>query len=847
MISNSELTPLLTKAFELTDFLLADRSCALEAAIQATLKLEPTIAVQNRQTFYRVRCGWEQTLQRLAFLECEPFEKEQEAAGQLLLEGWIRHYIKHMIRLIMRRNSFQAFVAIPRVLYDYGTGDALELYSLAAPERAAKRGEDSVRRWKGILMSELQDRFGQGIAPDAQCRFERDSRASQQMQAYVAECLTRCAPWGIEHTVAEKFDRYSAADVAAISGDSKEESRAEWRRFHTAICPTCFAALLHGIAVAPQPPWIPRFRREGGADGMNGWRKSELTGEEMREALSRVTRERERRRGWSSGKLAVWVDGERRGTVECTLQLSLLLPQSAEMMHITPAEDPTLVLAAHLLSGDPDGPMERNEVDLVMGDVSLSITIEGGGAGVGTVNLRVACEGALAAMTRKLRDGIGLSVAEVGYLLGSLGHRDPEYARRATRILPRLWNDARDCVARALSSLLEAQETTVAAAILPQLHSAEVLNCRDFCQPVTTEWLTEAAREFQLLAESEHVRLFVTRFAADEAPFKGVLIHSKSNPRDYVIGVHNRVPDTEVPEVIFHELKHLCEYLDKEAPASAEFHDSGFQQGTLFALAARRIDQVYKAVATQWAGNEMRFTTGGAVVLDAGSQCRQMGLAITKLLIDGSYSMMTVVTNNHQVLQDWVEALARHPQLASSHIKLLGDVFDVDHLAYYGNTLRDKLTSPEFRPSHGFIGASGIEIDPDGHILIGYHGGPDEKMAKESLFSCCCTEARVILATPLKIGHPRSGYVFDLVSMPSINTRTPIYLVTVQAPTAADAERFQQVRNALSTPAMAAALRKAKIDFRWVLLDAESGKEVEQIRVPGAMTLEAKTEVDVVL
>src|SRR5579864_3372750 len=94
------------RAFQLSYFILRDRSRARECVAKAVEKLAAQRTREKRRSYWRARKQEltirrisrpaEDTLQWLIFLESEGFEKEQESQGTAAEADMIVRYIKHL-------------------------------------------------------------------------------------------------------------------------------------------------------------------------------------------------------------------------------------------------------------------------------------------------------------------------------------------------------------------------------------------------------------------------------------------------------------------------------------------------------------------------------------------------------------------------------------------------------------------------------------------------------------------------------------------------------------------------------------------------------------------------------
>src|SRR5262245_282407 len=124
---DSHLQETLIRAFRLAYFIHRDRHSALLIAMGALSKLEVTAVAQDKRLYYtpttrttgdaarphrtrtKVAMSELHLLQRLVYVESETYEKKDEERGQdsrLDEEDMIIRFIKHLVRITTRRNSF---------------------------------------------------------------------------------------------------------------------------------------------------------------------------------------------------------------------------------------------------------------------------------------------------------------------------------------------------------------------------------------------------------------------------------------------------------------------------------------------------------------------------------------------------------------------------------------------------------------------------------------------------------------------------------------------------------------------------------------------------------------------
>jgi hypothetical protein len=224
-----------------------------------------------------------------------------------------------------------------------------------------------------------------------------------------------------------------------------------------------------------------------------------------------------------------------------------------------------------------------------------------------------------------------------------------------------------------------------------------------------------------------------------------------------------------------------------------------------------------KAVA-EWVDSKYCLPGGAGVFFDAGSQCSLQWERTQERLLLGQVSHLSIVTSSALIIQNFSQKVIAHA-LRGTTVAIAGDIFDVEHLAFLGNSAKDRLMSRRFRPAIVYIGTSGIEFDGSS-ILFGYHAGDAERELKGLLFECPAKD-RVILATPRKIGNA-GGAVFDVLKL---NGNAPIRLVTAEPPKGSPwRAQFDRALEIFNGPQMQKAFRNKKLTFRLTCIDPATKK-----------------------
>ena len=161
----------LNKAYRLAYFLHQDKDIATRIVAAATLKLNVAMASQSKRLYYvpvgRFSRGESRRtdgirnkalfsdlhlLQRLVYVESEPFERQKERAAQVAPSGvhavgdpandedLLVYFIKHLVRITTKRNAFYVTLGVSRLLHSYSTLETMEIYNAVIGE--PERGKD---------------------------------------------------------------------------------------------------------------------------------------------------------------------------------------------------------------------------------------------------------------------------------------------------------------------------------------------------------------------------------------------------------------------------------------------------------------------------------------------------------------------------------------------------------------------------------------------------------------------------------------------------------------------------------------------------------------------------------
>jgi hypothetical protein len=198
-------------------------------------------------------------LQRLLYVESEPYERQKERAAQLapsdvpavgdpaVEEDLLVYFIKHLVRITTKRNSFYVTLGVSRLLHSYSTLETMEIYNAVIGEPERVKDDYYYRSRKAVLMHELSQRFGQLIRACRQLRGEErfeTQPGSSELRSLMRECLRLFTPWDTRCHVPRDFDPLKSVIASLTSKSSAEENEVEVNRIHAVLHPDCFERLV---------------------------------------------------------------------------------------------------------------------------------------------------------------------------------------------------------------------------------------------------------------------------------------------------------------------------------------------------------------------------------------------------------------------------------------------------------------------------------------------------------------------------------------------------------------------------------------------------------------------------
>jgi hypothetical protein len=383
----------LNKAYRLAYFLHQDKDTAIRIIAAATLKLNVAMAVQSKRLYYipvgRFSRGESRRtdgirnkalfsdlhlLQRLVYVESEPYERQKERAAQVTPAGvhavgdpaseedLLVHFIKHLVRITTKRNAFYVTLGVSRLLHSYRTLETMELYNAVIGEPERVKDDYYYRSRKAVLMHEMYQRFGQLIRACRQRRGEErfeTQQGSSELRALMRECLRMFTPWDTQCPVPRDFDPLKSVITSLTSKSSADENKVEVNRIHAVLHPDCFERLVAAFGYSPPEMRmeLPRFFSEQTNDQSPPGPRSpteELSAEELAEINHMLAEQAGRRRRSSpDAVLRILVDGVERGRLNPAEQssISFSVEEDADIIEVKAMDQHgELLLATHLLT-----------------------------------------------------------------------------------------------------------------------------------------------------------------------------------------------------------------------------------------------------------------------------------------------------------------------------------------------------------------------------------------------------------------------------------------------------------------------------------------------------------------
>jgi hypothetical protein len=390
---------LLTKAFELAYFILGDRTIAIYVAMVAVDKVKIASSAQDRRFDYRpigrftqpairtkISFSENHLLPRLIYAESEPFERLLEGQGRSVEEEMIIRFIKHLVRITIRHNSFYLSLGLCRLLYNYATTETADIYNFLIQDPDRAKDDYYYRSRKQHLIREMKERFGDSVRTYRGHRGEERFEAQDDSAKYfglVEECLRRFTPWQSECALPAEFDphRNIIKPLLFEGEDPDEEHEVELNRIHTLLHPDCFERLIVNLGLeSPKKQMeLPQFFGSGDQHlSVDRFKPTALDEAEV-DAVRRYLERNEGHRRTASAEflsfLVVGVDRSRfmmNGAEDIQFELN----EGAEFIEIRSFElDEEVPLAIHPLTHSESGITPSDFSFALKGGQELAINV----------------------------------------------------------------------------------------------------------------------------------------------------------------------------------------------------------------------------------------------------------------------------------------------------------------------------------------------------------------------------------------------------------------------------------------------------------------------------------------
>jgi hypothetical protein len=378
------------QAFQLAYFIQGDVEIAARIVTSAMSKLSAAATAQDKRLYYlpgrrlwlqglkstksrtKVFLSEMHLLQRLVYIESEPYEQQKErhpnsgSTTGIDEKSLIKHFIKHLVSISMMRNSFHVTLAVSRLLYNYTTAESMKLYDLIIQNPERSKDDAYWRERKARLMKELKARFGSLLAvtrgAHGEERFQAREDSSQYLEL-VRQCLQMFIPWDTSCPLPGTGPVSGAIEALAFQGtDPDEEHQIEISRIHGVLHADCFERLVTGLGFEPPERRleIPRFFHSADSNGENNpygtpSQPADISESELAKIRSELDKESGRHKRSLVTRLRILVDGHEHANLEIdrTNEVNFEIEEGARLIEVrTAREDGDWLLAVHLLSYD---------------------------------------------------------------------------------------------------------------------------------------------------------------------------------------------------------------------------------------------------------------------------------------------------------------------------------------------------------------------------------------------------------------------------------------------------------------------------------------------------------------
>jgi hypothetical protein len=372
------------KAFKLAYFINGSKQKAISIVIGAMNKLEVAATAQFKRLYYtparrnasdmakveshrtKVSLSELHLLQRLIYIESEPYERAREQLldqdapdeGEMLI-----HFIKHLVKMTIKRNSFYVTLGISRLLHNYSTAETMEIYNVAVQDPERVKDDYYYRSRKGRLIQEMKERFG------ALINVSRGSRGEERFQTHdspeefvelVFECLDQFSPWNTSCPVPVEFDPIENEIRPLAFNGNGDEDKVEINRIHAILHPDCYGRVTKALRLElpARRLDIPYFFLPGGKNDMkrNGKhhrrRPQPLSIDELAAIRGTLAKQSAHRKTTHAGLLSIIVDGSERARLDLkhASSINLSIEDGDDLVEVRALkEGQETLLASHLL------------------------------------------------------------------------------------------------------------------------------------------------------------------------------------------------------------------------------------------------------------------------------------------------------------------------------------------------------------------------------------------------------------------------------------------------------------------------------------------------------------------
>lgn len=448
MERNALMEESIARAFQLAYFIHGDRKTALNIAAEALAKLEVAAAAQDKRLYYtptgraaraerfrtKVSVGELHLLQRLVYVESEPYERqaEQSPNGESPdEEDMLIYFIKHLVRITTRRNSFYVTLGLSRLLHNYSTAETMELYNVLVQDPGRVRDDYYYRSRKGRLMKELKERFGDRLrvtrGARGEERFQTDDTPGRHAEL-ARECLQEFTPWRTECAIPAGLDPLAEEihDLAFDGSDPDREHAIEVNRLHAALHPDCFARLAASLNFASPAerlttPYFYMAKDRNHDQDRKPPRRSRraprIDEAEMNAVKNALAERSSRRKTAAAGLLRVVVDGSERARLDLNRagRVRFETRENDELIEVRSPDG--LLLATYLLNQSESrgiGRPERSSIVLEGGQRISFSTVKNAEGEIACATIDISyCE-------TRLSRAVALYLRRLGFMAGNL-------------------------------------------------------------------------------------------------------------------------------------------------------------------------------------------------------------------------------------------------------------------------------------------------------------------------------------------------------------------------------------------------------------------------------------------